>query len=159
MTQAISCDIVETIDRAALSFVATINADGSAGLAPFASLGVYEGGLMFADMAASTTFANLRRDPRVAVVVIDFFRRRGFRMTGTAAVWGPGTSEYDVGAERVRATNGAIYPVRAVATVAVDRSVPILSPAYLFGEGTSEAEVEATFLRRYGVSRLDGAAG
>ena len=153
--KAISDEMAEAINRAGPSFVATIDGDGSANLAPIASLCVHEGTLMFANMAATTTVANLRRDPRVTAVVVDIFRRRGFRFTGMATIWGPGAPAYDVGSERVRATNGIIYPVHEVVTVAVDRATPLLSSAYLFGEGTSEAGIEAAFLRRYGVQRLE----
>lgn len=153
LVQAISGEMIEAIDRAALSFVATVNGDGSANLAPIASLCVHDGALMFANMAAATTVANLRRDPRITAVVVDIFRRRGFRFTGMATVWAPGTAAYDIGAERVWATNGRIYPVHEVVTVAVDRAAPILSPAYRFGEDPSEERIEAAFLRRYGVQR------
>lgn len=161
-SDAMSCavrltpDIADTIRRAARSFVASVNEDGSANIAPNASLGVHDGGLMFANMASSPTIANLRRDPRVTVVVVDFFRRRGFRLVGTAAVWEPGPAVYEIGVERVWKAHGEAFPVHEVATLAI--AAPLLSPAYRFGDQPSEETIEAALLRRYGgARRIEGA--
>jgi hypothetical protein len=149
----ISREVVETIQRAALSFVASTNADGSANVAPIASLDVHDDHVTFANMASSTTVANLQRDPRIMVVVIDVFRRRGFRLRGAAQIHAAGTNLYAIGAERIWSIHGRQYPVHEIVSITVHAVSPVLSPAYRFGSMSAE-EIEEAFLHRYGVQRL-----
>ena len=107
MTAILTDEMVETIERAALSFVATVDAGGAPNIAPIASLMAHDGALAFANMLAKATVANLRRNPSIAIAVVDVFRRRGFRFIGCASILPPGTADYDAVAERVRQ-----YPAR-----------------------------------------------
>jgi uncharacterized protein len=151
----ISREVIETIERAALSFVASTNVDGSANIAPIASLAVHDGIVGFVNIAASTTIANLRRDPRVSIAVVDFLRRRGFRLRGTAHLHGPGTDLFARGAERIWFAHGRQYPVHDIVSVSLEAVSELISPAYRFG-GMSAEELEAAFLLRYGAQRIPG---
>ncbi len=148
-------EMINLIGKAALSFVATVNDDGTPNVAPIASLTVHDGALMFANMAAVTTVANLRRNPAVTIAVVDVFRRRGFRFRGYAVIRPRGTPDYDSIAEWVWSVNGRGFPISEVVRIEIDSAAPILSPAYLFGKDVTEATVETAFHRRYGVKRLE----
>ena len=73
----INADAEAIIKQAILSFVATVNEDGTPNLSPKASLTVRNGVLYFADIASPGTIRNLRRNPAVEINVIDIFQRRG----------------------------------------------------------------------------------
>lgn len=150
----ITDDMIDIIRRAALAFVATVNPDGTPNLSPKASLMARGDALLFADISSPRTLANLRRNPAIAVNVVDVFARRGYRFAGSAAILGPGHPDYDAVAEAVRRTNGAGYPVREAVRIDVADAQPLLSPAYELGAGVTEDGLRAAFLPRYGVRPL-----
>lgn len=74
------------INQAILSFVATVNEDGTPNLSPKASLTVRTGVIYFADIASPRTILNLKRNPAVEINVVDIFQRRGYRFKGRALI-------------------------------------------------------------------------
>src|SRR6478609_3050193 len=89
----INADMEAVIGRAILSFVATVNEDGTPNLSPKASLTVRNGALYFADIASPRTILNLKRNPAVEINVVDIFERRGYRFTGRGLVLSPDDDE------------------------------------------------------------------
>jgi hypothetical protein len=148
----ISADVEAIIKQAILSFVATVNEDGTPNLSPKASLTVRNGVLYFADIASPGTIRNLRRNPAVEINVIDIFQRRGYRFKGHASILPPGNDEYALIADWVRATNGLEYPVNHVVRIETLSITPILSPAHVFAEpARSQDEIRMTYYQKYGV--------
>jgi uncharacterized protein len=150
----ITDDMVDVINRAILSFVATVNADGTPNLSPKASLTARDERLFFADIASPRTIANLRRNPAIAINVVDIFSRRGYRFSGNATLLAPGDTDYDFVAEWVWSINGKNYPVDTIVRVAVSEALPLLSPAYKFGVGITEQGLREAFMPKYGVRPL-----
>ena len=147
----ITDDMIAVIRRAILSFVATVNADGTPNLSPKASLTARGDTLFFADMASPRTVANLRCNPAIVINVVDIFARRGYRFNGSATVIRPGNPDYDFVAEWVWSVNGRDYPVHDVVRIAVSEALPLHSPAYEFGVSTTEEGMREAFLTKYGV--------
>lgn len=148
----ISADMEEMIQQAILSFVATVNEDGTPNLSPKASLTVTNGVLYFADIASPGTIRNLRRHPAVEINVVDIFQRRGYRFTGNASILPPGDDEYSTIADRVRAANGPGYPVDHVVRIGITSITPLLSPAHVFADPPrSQDEIRTTYHQKYGV--------
>jgi len=138
------------INRAILSFVATINEDGTPNLSPKASLTVRNGTLYFADIASPRTILNLMRSPAVEINVVDVFERRGYRFTGRGAVLSPGTEEFSLIADWVRSTNGQEYPVDHVVKIEIVAISPLLSPAHIFADPPrSQEEIRNTYRQKY----------
>lgn len=130
----ITQDMRKIIDSAKLAFVATVCEDGSPNLSPQGSLLVYDDNhLVFMNMASPTTAANLRRDPRLEVNVIDFLLRRGYRFKGTAELRGEGDPVYAWSCQWVRENAGPTYPCHDAVLIRVERALPVDSPAYTFG--------------------------
>ncbi len=119
----ITADMEAIIKQAILSFVATVNEDGTPNLSPKASLTVADGVLYFADIASPRTILNLKRNPAVEINVVDIFQRRGYRFKGRALILPPDDDESLMIANWVRATNGLEYPVDHVV-----KSQPLRSP-------------------------------
>jgi uncharacterized protein len=150
----ITDDMVEMIRRAILSFVATVNEDNSPNLSPKASLIARRGALFFADIDSPRTIRNLRRNPAIAINVVDIFSRRGYRFNGTGAVLESGDPDFDFVADWVWEINGRDYPVNAVVRTTVVEALPLHSPAYKFGCGATEQDLRDSFMPKYGVRPL-----
>jgi predicted pyridoxine 5'-phosphate oxidase superfamily flavin-nucleotide-binding protein len=151
----INADAEAIIKRAILSFVATVNDDGTPNLSPKASLTVRNGVLYFADIASPATIRNLKRKPAVEINVIDIFERRGYRFKGHASILPPGDDEYSMIADWVRSTNGPEYPVDHVVRIETLSISPLLSPAHVFAEpARTQDEIRNTYYQKYGVKRI-----
>ncbi len=143
------------IKQAILSFVATVNEDGTPNLSPKASLTVANGVLYFADIASPRTILNLRRNPAVEINVGDIFQRRGYRFKGRALVLPKCDDEYLMIADWVRATNGPEYPVNHVVRIEPTSITPLLSPAHVFADPPrSQDEIKNTYYQKYGVNPI-----
>lgn len=154
----LTADMLDVIQRTILSFVATVNKDGSPNLSPKASLIARNDTLFFADIASPQTINNIRRNPEISINVVDVFSRRGYRFNGRAAVLPVGDVDREFVAERVWRTNGSDYPVDHVVRVDVREALPLLSPAYRFGEGASEEALREAYMTKYGVQKQDQSA-
>ena len=151
----ITVDMEAIIKQAILSFVATVNEDGTPNLSPKASLTVTNGVLYFADIASPRTILNLRRNPAVEINVIDIFQRRGYRFKGRALILSPGDDEYLMIADWVRATNGLEYPVDHVVKIETTSIIPLRSPAHVFANPPrSQDEIRSTYYQKYGVKPI-----
>lgn len=154
----ISADMRSIVAQARLGFVATVCEDGSPNLSPKGTIRVYDDDhLAFLNQASPGTVANLRRDPRLEVNVVDFLRRRGYRFKGTAELHPPGSQVFEWIRDWLIATHGSGYPAIEAVLVNVEQVLPLDSPAYLFGHA-QEADLQASWARIYGVG-LDGRAG
>lgn len=148
----ISADVEAVIKRSILSFVATVNADGTPNVSPKASLTLKSGVLYFADIASPRTVLNLRRNPAIEINVVDIFERRGYRFKGLAVLLAPLDDEYLLITDWVRATNGPEYPVDHVVRIEITSITPLLSPAHVFADPPQNQDViRNTFYQRYGV--------
>lgn len=128
------------VESAKLAFVATVCEDGSPNLSPKESLLVYgDDHLVFMHMASPTTVADLRRDPRIEVNVVDFLKRRGYRFKGTAQLRPPGDEVYEWLRQWVIATYGPRFPCREAVLIRVECALPIASPVYMFGDAHEPA--------------------
>jgi predicted pyridoxine 5'-phosphate oxidase superfamily flavin-nucleotide-binding protein len=151
----IDADMATLIRRTILCFAATINSDGSPNLSPKSTLTVHdEDHLLFANIASPKTVANLRRDPRIEINCVDIFSRRGYRFTGHGNVLSNGDPIYEQFAAALRAEYDNAVPVHDVVRVRVISAKPILSPAYTYIPGTTEAKLRETYATKYGMAAL-----
>jgi hypothetical protein len=151
----ITADMEAIIGRAILSFVATVNEDGTPNLSPKASLTVVDGALYFADIASPRTISNLRHNPALEINVVDVFERRGYRFTGRASILPPGDAEYSTVADWVRATNGPEYPVDHVVRIQTSSITPLVSPAHVFADPLRDQdEIRNSYYAKYKVKPI-----
>lgn len=154
----LTADMLDVIQSAILSFVATVNEDGSPNLSPKASLIARNDALFFADIASPQTIKNIRRSPEISINVVDVFSRRGYRFNGRASVLPVGDVDREFVAKWVWRTNGSDYPVDHVVRIDVREAAPLLSPAYRFEEGVSEDTLRDAYMTKYGVQKRDQSA-
>jgi predicted pyridoxine 5'-phosphate oxidase superfamily flavin-nucleotide-binding protein len=143
-------DMKRVVTEQRLGFVATVCPDGTPNLSPKGTTAVYDDDhLVFVDIRSPGTVANLRANPAVEINVVDQFARKGYRFKGRAEVVDPGPRfEQLLGAYESRETMlaGAGQRARAVVLVEVERTAPLMSPAYDWVD--SEEELRAHW-RRY----------
>jgi len=152
----ITADMAMIIKRAILSFVATVNEDGTPNLSPKVSLTVRNGILYFADISSPGTIRNLRRNAAIEINVVDIFSRRGYCFKGVASLLSAGHAEYSPIAEWVWATNGREYPVDLVVKIEPNEIAPLLSSAHIFAEPSlTEEQIKHTYYSKYGIKPID----
>ncbi len=134
--------------EAELGFIATVCPDGTPNLSPKGTTAVWDDDhLVFADICSPGTVANLRSNPSVEINVVDQLARKGYRFKGTGVVHTEGdVFERGVRFYEARGTVEARARIRGIVIVAVDRAVPVISPAYDLG--ATEEELREQNLRR-----------
>jgi predicted pyridoxine 5'-phosphate oxidase superfamily flavin-nucleotide-binding protein len=130
-----------------LAFVATTCPDGSPNVSPKGTIDVFDDDhLVFLDIRSPRTIANLARDPRVEVNVVDPLVRKGYRFRGTGRVLAEGPEFEAVLAHYQRQWGRDRRRVEHVVLVRVERASPLVSPAY--DEGATEDELRARWRKR-----------
>jgi uncharacterized protein len=134
--------------EAELGFIATVCPDGTPNLSPKGTTAVWDDDhLVFADLRSPGTVENLRSNASVEINVVDQLVRKGYRFKGTAAVYTAG-EVFERGVEfyEARGTVKARERIHGIVIVAVERALPVISPAYDLG--TTEDELRERNLRR-----------
>jgi len=140
-------DVHAVIEVAQLAFVATVTPDGLPNLSPKGTLRAWDDDrVFFLDIASPKTRANLIRNPKIEINVVDQLSRRGYRLFGTAALHYDGSEVYDEAMTRLFADRAVPYPVACVVLVDVERAEPVYSPAYMRID--TEAEMRDTWRER-----------
>lgn len=131
-----------------LGFVATVGPDGSPNLSPKGTTAVWDDDhLVFAHVRSPQTVANIGTNPSIEINVVDQLTRKGYRFKGTAVVHTDGDAfERGIDFYETRGMPRARERIRAIVVVAVERALPVTSPAYDLG--ATEHELRATWLAR-----------
>lgn len=145
-------DMRDIVESAKLGFVATTCADGSPNLSPKGTIRVWDDDhLVFLNQASPNTVANLRRDSRLEINVVDFLKRRGYRFKGTAELRAPGDEVFEWMHRWLLDTHGPGYPAHEAILMSVQRALPVDSPAYEFGHA-SEEDLQRAWALTYGTA-------
>ena len=145
-------DMKTIIKRSNLSFVATINQDGSPNLSPKSTLRPFDdNSLIFANLASPGTIENLHRNSQTEINCIDVFSRRGYRFTGNATVYSPGDDIYNEFNQTILLELGTSTKVHDAVLIKLTSVSPILSPAY-DNPSCTEEKLRETYFRKYGVT-------
>src|SRR2546422_10115479 len=121
--------------EAELGFIATVCPDGTPNLSPKGTTAVWDDDhLVFADLRSPGTVENLRSNASIEINVVDQLIRKGYRFKGTGAVYTEGDIfESGVQFYEARGTVKARERIRGIVIVAVQRALPVISPAYDVG--------------------------
>lgn len=121
--------------------MASLNDDGSPNVSPKGTVRVWDADhLVFADVASPQTVANVVRDDRVHVNVVDHFARRGWRFAGHARV----TDDPAVLQAIRDEYPGEAYPFQRAVLVEVVEARELVSPSYALGK--DEAQLRHEYL-------------
>ena len=134
------------VDEQRLSFVATVNPDGTPNLSPKGSIRVWDDHhLVFGDIRSPNTVRNLEINRITEINIVDPISRRGYRFRGTAEILRAGAI-YNRALAFLK-ESGVSSAVGAIVLVRVENASPVVSPAY--DSGASEEEIRATWLKRW----------
>jgi uncharacterized protein len=142
-------DMQRVIREQTLGFVATVCPDGTPNVSPKGTTTVWDDDhLVFADIRSPQTIRNLKSNPSIEVNVVDPILRKGYRFKGTATVY---TKDDEPFAGAVRffdewGLESASERIRNVVLIAVEKALPLTSPAY--DRGRTEEELTAEYLGR-----------
>ena len=140
----LTADMKRMVERQRLGFVATVCPDGTPNVSPKGTLAVWDDDhLIFADIRSPRTVRNLDVNPAIEINVVDQTSRKGYRFKGNAQVLREGPRFDDAAAFFRR--RGTQSPIRTVVLVAVQRALPVISPAY--DTGATEDEIRARWQR------------
>jgi uncharacterized protein len=131
----------QLVEQQKLGFVASVCQDGSPNVSPKGTVSIWdENHMVFADLDSPGTVANLLRDPRVEVNVVDPLLRKGWRFKGVAEVLRTGP-RFDQGVRFFDKANILDAPrrIRSIVIIQVQRVAPLISPAY--STGLTESEI------------------
>jgi predicted pyridoxine 5'-phosphate oxidase superfamily flavin-nucleotide-binding protein len=133
---------------AELGFIATVCPDGTPNLSPKGSTAVWDDDhLVFCDVRSPGTVENLRLNPSIEINVVDQLVRKGYRFKGRGTVFTDGdVFERGLQFYEARGTVKARERIRGIVIVAVERALPVTSPAYDIG--VTEDELRESNLRR-----------
>ena len=139
-------DMKCVVQEQRLAYVASVCADGTPNLAPKATTTVWDDDhLIYADIRSPNTRENIRHQPVVEVNVVDPIARKGYRFKGRATVVTEGP-RFEAGVAFYR-RRGQPYAIHAIVFIAVERALPLTSPAYDLGR--TESDVCAEFYAYY----------
>ena len=140
-------DMRAVIEAAHLCFAATVTPEGRPNLSPKGTIRVWDDAhLFFLDIASPGTRANLAQSPWMELNVVEQLSRRGYRFSGQAALHSEGSAVYEEAMRRVFGDAPASMTVAAVVLLAIERTAPLLSPAYWLV--ADETVVRATWRAR-----------
>ena len=122
------------IDVAQLCFAATVTVDGKPNVSPKGTIRVWDDSrLFFLDIASPGTRANLAHSPWMEINIVDQLSRRGYRFSGRAELHSQESSVYSEGVRRVYGEKPPSSLPNGVVLLTIERSAPLLSPAYWRG--------------------------
>ena len=131
----------DAVARYPLCFVASVNDDGSPNLSPKGTVRTWDTDhLVFANVASPGTVANVERDDRVHVNVVDHFARRGWRFVGRARL----TRDAAILQALRDEYPGEEYPFEEAVLVRVEEAQELVSPSYALGK--SEPDLRREYL-------------
>jgi uncharacterized protein len=135
-----------------LGDIATVSPEGEPCLSPKGSLMILEDDtLVWADINSPRTANNISSHPRVEVMVIDPFARKGVRIAGKAALV-PEDANYWRLLETYRAEGANVSRIRTVVAIVVDRAEVLRSPVY--DTGMTEPELVALWQEYFKKAKL-----
>src|SRR4030081_2519239 len=133
-------DMRAVTQAAHLCFAATVTPEGRPNVSPKGTIRVWDDThLFFLDIASPGRGANLAHTPWLELNVVEQLSRRGYRFAGPAELHFPGSPVFAEGVRLVYGGGPPPPPATAVVLLAVERAVPLLSPAYW--RGTDETTI------------------
>lgn len=130
----LTSDMRAVIDVAQLCFAATVTPDGKPNVSPKGTIRVWDDSrVFFLDIASPGTRTNLAHSPWMEINVVDQLSRRGYRFAGRAELHTRESPVYSEGVRRVYGEKPPASLPNAVVLLTIERSAPLLSPAYWRG--------------------------
>lgn len=148
----LSPDILQSIDRSVLCWLATVDGQGQPNVSPKEIFATFDDAhVVIANIASPQSVRNIRQNPKVCMSFIDVFVQKGYKLHGRARIVPTGDAEFATLAAPLLAMTGDAFPIHSVIHLQVLEAEPILAPSYRLVSGTTEATQVASAMKTYGV--------
>ncbi|MGQ0335316.1 pyridoxamine 5'-phosphate oxidase family protein [Halomonas elongata] len=159
MSDLITAEVRESVERSVLCWLATSDESGQPNVSPKEVFAVADSqNIVVANIASPQSAKNIRVNQKICLSFVDVFVQKGLKIIGTAAEIKPSVPEYFRWVEPLHAIAGDRYPIHSVFVVRAIAVEPIVAPSYRFypSETTEKSQVQSA-LRTYGVRQDKGA--
>lgn len=153
MSDLITTEVRESVERSVLCWLATSDEHGQPNVSPKEVFAVVDSqNIVVANIASPQSAKNIRENQKICLSFVDVFVQKGFKIIGTATELKPSVPEYLRWVEPLLAMAGDRYPIHSVFAVRAIAVEPIVAPSYRLypSETTEESQVQSA-LRTYGV--------
>lgn len=148
-------DVLTSINRSVLCWLATVDADGQPNVSPkeaFVAHGNHE--ILIANIASPASARNVASQPKVCVSFVDIFVQKGYKLKGIASLIEPIHNDFSELSKPIEAITQGKFPIQSIFKITVTAVHPIVAPSYwMFPTVTETSQVESA-LRTYGVYKL-----
>lgn len=137
-------EMVATIERQRLGFVATVDHEGAPRLSPKGTFVVIDAQtIAYGDINSPGSTRRLTDDPRVEVNFVDPLARKGLRARGKARFINKDEKAFDVEIERFDRWGDLAKRIKRIVVIDIDWAHPIRTPAY--DDGAQEQDLRQTW--------------
>ena len=154
MSDLITTEIRESVERSVLCWLATSDENGQPNVSPKEVFAVADSqNIVIANIASPRSAKNIRLNQKVCLSFVDVFVQKGFKVIGSAIELKPSEPEYSRWVDPLLSMVGDRYPISSVFVVRAISAEPIVAPSYRLypSETTEESQIQSA-LRTYGVT-------
>lgn len=149
-------EVLTSIDRSVLCWLATVDADGHPNVSPkeaFVTHGSHE--LLIANIASPASARNIASQPKVCVSFVDIFVQKGYKLKGVASVIEPSQDDFLECSRPLETITQGQFPIQSIFRIRVTAVHPIIAPSYWMFPSITEASQVESALRTYGVQKIE----
>lgn len=137
-----------------LCWLATVDRSGQPNVSPkevFCFYGDKE--LLIANIASPKSVTNIREQEKVCVSMIDVFRQKGTKLTGSAKIVTRKDAAFSTLHEPLSEMAGKAFRILSIIHVEIESEEPIVAPSYHIFADRGEDEQISLAKNRYGLTR------
>jgi len=144
-------EILESIDKCVLCWLATANDKGAPNVSPKEIFCFYNDHLLIANIASPGSAKNIGLNNKVTVSFIDILEQVGFQLKGIASVVKEGSEEFPILSKPLKEMTNGKYPFGSIFKIKIESHKEIKAPSYFFYPDASiEAKIQAA-KKQYGL--------
>ncbi|MBH8580188.1 pyridoxamine 5'-phosphate oxidase family protein [Bisbaumannia pacifica] len=155
MSDLITNEVRESVERSVLCWLATSDENGQPNVSPKEVFAIADGqSIVVANIASPHSAKNIRVNQKVCLSFVDVFVQKGFKIIGTAVEIKSSETEYSQWVSPILPMVGDRFPIYSIFIVRPIAAEPIVAPSYsLYPSETTEDSQVKSALRIYGVTK------
>lgn len=155
MSDLITNEVLELVERSVLCWLATSDENGQPNVSPKEVFAIAGGqSIVIANIASPHSAKNIRVNQKVCLSFVDIFVQKGFKIIGTAVEIKSSETEYSQWVAPILPMVGDRFPIYSIFVVRPIAAEPIVAPSYsLYPSETTEDSQIKSALRTYGVTK------
>lgn len=124
-------EIKKHVDSCVLAWMATADEHGTPNVSPKEVFAIMERDLIVvANIASPVTESNIRKNPQVAISMVDIWTQQGYQFKGDGAIWSRGEASFDEAAHLLNEITRGLFKFETIFGIKVSRVKAIVAPSY-----------------------------